>query len=224
MQKADFKIVVLISGNGSNLQALIDRSQRPDCNYRIAAVVANRPDAYGLQRAARAGIPQHCLQHTDFPDRASYDRSLQQQIDHYRPDLVVLAGFMRILTPEFAHHYQGRLLNIHPSLLPAYRGLHTHQRALEAGERTHGASVHFVTGELDAGPVILQSRVPILAGDTPEILAERVHVQEHIIYPLVVEWYAMGRLRMHNNRVLFDQTILDSPIVYQEMTHDPSTA
>src|SRR5687767_9043880 len=189
-------IVVLISGNGSNLQALIDNSKRLDRGYRVAAVISNRPDAYGLQRATTAGIAQHCLQHTQFAERAAFDRALQLKIDAYNPGLVVLAGFMRILTPEFVQHYHGRLLNIHPSLLPQYRGLDTHQRAIAAGERVHGASVHFVTKELDGGPVILQSRVPVLTNDTAETLAARVHTQEHIIYPLVVEWYAKGRLRM----------------------------
>jgi phosphoribosylglycinamide formyltransferase-1 len=217
-------IVVLISGNGSNLQALIDAGRRPGCNYRIASVISNRADAYGLQRAAAAGIPQHCLQHTQFTERAAFDRALQLQIDQYRPGLVVLAGFMRILTPEFARHYQGRLLNIHPSLLPQYRGLNTHQRAIEAGENRHGASVHFVTAELDEGPVILQSQVPVLADDTAETLAGRVHVQEHIIYPLVVEWYAKGRLRMHNNQILFDHNLLTAPLIYQEMAHEKISA
>lgn len=213
-------VVVLISGNGSNLQALIDAARRPGCGYRIAAVISNRPDAYGLQRAATAGIPQHCLQHAQFAERAAFDRVLQLKIDHYRPGLVILAGFMRILTPEFVQHYHARLLNIHPSLLPQYRGLHTHQRALEAAERMHGASVHFVTAELDGGPVILQSRVPVLADDTPETLAARVHAQEHIIYPLVVEWYAQGRLRMRDNHILFDNKVLASPLIYQEMTDE----
>jgi phosphoribosylglycinamide formyltransferase-1 len=197
-------VVVLISGNGSNLQALIDSSKRAGRDYRVAAVISNRPDAYGLQRATAAGIAQHCLQHTQFAGRAEFDRALQLKIDHYNPGLVVLAGFMRILTPEFVQHYHGRLLNIHPSLLPQYRGLDTHQRAIEAGERLHGASVHFVTKELDGGPVILQSRVPVLPNDTAGTLAARVHTQEHIIYPLVVEWYAKGRLRMQGDEILFD--------------------
>jgi phosphoribosylglycinamide formyltransferase-1 len=213
-------VVVLISGSGSNLQALIDASRRPGCGYRIGAVISNRADAYGLKRAAAAGIPQHCLLHTQFAERADFDRALRLQIDHYRPGLVVLAGFMRILTPEFVEHYHGRLLNIHPSLLPQYRGLHTHERALEAGERMHGASVHFVTAELDGGPVILQSPVPVLPGDTAETLAARVHMQEHIIYPLVVEWYAKGRLRMRDRGIVFDDTDLALPMIYQELTHE----
>ncbi|HEX5056099.1 MAG TPA: phosphoribosylglycinamide formyltransferase [Gammaproteobacteria bacterium] len=213
-------VVVLISGNGSNLQALIDASRRPGCRYRIAAVISNRADAHGLKRAAAAGIAQHCLLHTEFAARADFERALQLQIDSYSPGLVVLAGFMRILTPEFVEHYQGRLLNIHPSLLPQYRGLRTHERVLEAGERMHGASVHFVTAELDGGPVILQSRVPVLPGDSAETLAARVHTQEHIIYPLVVEWYAKGRLRMRDERILFDHSDLTLPLVHQELTDE----
>lgn len=220
MSGSRLDVVVLISGNGSNLQALIDRARRPDCRYRVAAVISNRADAYGLKRAAAASIPEHCLPHTDFPGRAEYDRALSLQIDRYRPGLVALAGFMRILTPGFVQHYHGRMLNIHPSLLPQYRGLNTHQRALDAGEREHGASVHFVTPELDGGPVALQSRVPVLPGDTAESLAERVHAQEHIIYPLVVEWYAAGRLRMRDHEILFDDKVLVAPLIYQELTHE----
>ncbi len=223
-QESRLDVVVLISGNGSNLQALIDASKRHGCDYRIAAVISNRPDAYGLQRAAAAGIPQHCLEHKQFSDRIAFDRALRLKIDQYHPGLVVLAGFMRILTPEFVAHYQGRLLNIHPSLLPQYRGLDTHQRAIDAGECLHGASVHFVTAELDGGPVILQSRVPVLAGDTPDTLAARVHAQEHIIYPLVVEWYAKGRLRMRDDHILFDHNALTKPLIYQEMVHEKLSA
>src|SRR5688572_12525036 len=213
-------VVVLISGDGSNLQALIDSSKRSDRGYRVAAVISNRPDAYGLERAVKSGIEGHCLQHTQFAERAAFDRALQLEIDAYNTGLVVLAGFMRILTPEFVQHYHGRLLNIHPSLLPQYRGLNTHQRAIEAGERVHGASVHFVTKELDGGPVILQSRVPVLTNDTVETLAARVHTQEHMIYPLVVEWYAKGRLRMRGEHVLFDHKVLATPLIYQEMTDE----
>jgi phosphoribosylglycinamide formyltransferase-1 len=213
-------IVVLISGNGNNLQALIDRSKTTGCSYRIAAVFSNQAAAYGLQRAKLAGISQHCLQHSEFADRAAFDRALQQAIDRYHPRLIVLAGFMRILTPEFVRHYQGRMLNIHPSLLPAYRGLDTHRRVLEAGDTLHGASVHFVTEELDGGPVILQSKISVLSGDTPQSLAERVHQQEHLIYPLVVNWYAEGRLRMLHNGISFDGRTLVVPLVYQELNRE----
>ena len=163
------RIVVLISGSGSNLQAFIDTLHGRQAN--IVAVISNRDDAFGLQRAAKAGISTAVLSHRSFADRTSYDQALAALIDSHAPDLVILAGFMRILTAEFAHHYQGRLLNIHPSLLPKYPGLHTHQRALESGDLEHGATVHFVTEELDGGPAILQSHVPVLADDTPESLA-----------------------------------------------------
>jgi phosphoribosylglycinamide formyltransferase 1 len=219
-ESSPLKVVVLISGNGSNLQALLDAAKSPHSRYRIAAVISNRADAYGLKRAEAADVPRHCLPHTGYAGRADYDRTLRLLIDQYDPGLVALAGFMRILTPDFVQHYHGRLLNIHPSLLPEYRGLHTHQRVLVAGERTHGASVHFVTPELDGGPVILQSRVPVLPGDTAETLTARVHAQEHIIYPLVVEWYAAGRLRMRNQEIVFDRNVLATPLIYQELTHE----
>jgi phosphoribosylglycinamide formyltransferase-1 len=213
-------VVVLISGNGSNLQALIDASAKPGSGYRIASVISNRDDAYGLRRAAAASIPGHCLPHVRFVERADFDQALRLEIDRYNPGLVTLAGFMRILTPEFANHYRGRLLNIHPSLLPHYRGLHTHQRVIDDATRMHGASVHFVTAELDGGPVILQARVPVLPDDTAETLAARVHAQEHIIYPQVVEWYAKGRLRMRDDGILFDHKVLAAPLIHQEMPDD----
>jgi len=186
--------LVLISGSGSNLQALIDAQAH--WPYRICAVISNEPDAFGLTRARRAEIHTEVLSHRGFPDRESYDLALAGVIDRHAPDLVVLAGFMRILTPGLVSRYAGRMLNIHPSLLPKFRGLHTHQRALEAGETEHGASVHFVTAELDGGPVILQARVPVLPGDDPETLAARVLTQEHRLYPTVVGWFAQGRLRL----------------------------
>jgi len=206
-------MVVLISGSGSNLQALIDAWQR-DMPVEIRAVISNRADAYGLQRARRAGIATEVLSHKGYPDRDSYDAALQQLIDGYEPQLVVLAGFMRILTPGLVRHYEGRMLNIHPSLLPAFRGLHTHQRVLDAGERTHGASVHFVTEELDSGPVIIQARVPVLADDTAEILAARVLEQEHRIYPQAVRWLAEGRLRLNGGRVFLDGRVLEQPAIW----------
>ncbi|SDR85063.1 formyltetrahydrofolate-dependent phosphoribosylglycinamide formyltransferase [Halopseudomonas litoralis] len=196
------RIVVLISGSGSNLQAFIDTLHGRQAN--IVAVISNRDDAFGLERAARAGIPTAVLSHRAFADRASYDQALAALIDTHAPDLVILAGFMRILTAEFAHHYQGRLLNIHPSLLPKYPGLHTHQRALQAGDHEHGATVHFVTEELDGGPPILQSHVPVLSDDTPESLAERVRHTEHRLYPLAAMLYANGRLRLLDGRACLD--------------------
>jgi len=181
------RIVVLISGNGSNLQALIDAERRDELGGgHVVAVISNREDAYGLERARQAGIPAEHLSHKDFADREAFDAALMQRIDAHQPDLVVMAGFMRILTPGFVHHYVGRLINIHPSLLPKYPGLHTHARALEAGDSEHGATVHFVTEAVDEGPVILQGRVPVHPGDTQETLQQRVHAIEHQIYPEAV--------------------------------------
>ncbi|WP_161866986.1 phosphoribosylglycinamide formyltransferase [Pseudomonas yangonensis] len=197
-------VVVLISGSGSNLQALIDSVARDGNPARIAAVISNRADAYGLQRAKQAGIATELLDHKQFDGREAFDAALIQAIDAHQPDLVVLAGFMRILTPGFVQHYAGRLLNIHPSLLPRYKGLHTHQRALEAGDSEHGCSVHFVTEELDGGPLVVQAVLPVMAGDTAESLASRVHRQEHQIYPLAVRWFAEGRLRLDAQGAMLD--------------------
>ncbi|WP_237060029.1 phosphoribosylglycinamide formyltransferase [Microbulbifer sediminum] len=196
MAQKKCRVAVLISGSGTNLQALIDAAAGNDSGYELCAVISNKADAYGLTRARDAGIPVSVVNHRDYADRESFDRTLIESIDGYGAELVVLAGFMRILTPEFVRHYRGRLLNIHPSLLPKYQGLHTHQRALEAGDTEHGVTVHFVTEELDGGPSILQAVIPVEPGDTAESLARRVQVQEHIIYPLAVRWFAEGRLRM----------------------------
>lgn len=202
------RIVVLISGAGSNLQALID-TLLPD-QAQILAVISNREDAYGLQRAAKAGITAHTLSHRDYPDRPSYDRALADLVSEYSPDLVILAGFMRVLTGEFVGRFADRILNIHPSLLPRYPGLHTHQRALDAGDAEHGATVHFVTEELDGGPAIMQSHVPILADDTPDTLASRVAATEHRLYPATVMLYASGRLRLTNGKACLDGTPIGS--------------
>ena len=191
---ADCNVVVLISGSGSNLQALIDSIGKGDSPARIRAVISNRADAYGLERAKKAGIDTLVLDHKQFDGREAFDAALVEAIDGFDPQLVVLAGFMRILSGGFVRHYAGRLLNIHPSLLPKYKGLHTHQRALEAGDSEHGCSVHFVTEELDGGPLVVQAIVPVQSGDTPESLAQRVHAEEHRIYPLAVSWFASGRL------------------------------
>ena len=181
------RIVVLISGHGSNLQALIDAQQRDELGGgKIVAVLSNRAEAYGLKRAQQANIQAEHLSHKDFADRESFDAALMKRIDHYQPDLIILAGFMRILTPAFVQHYAGKMVNIHPSLLPKYPGMHTHARAIEAGEQEHGASVHYVTEGVDEGPVILQGRVPILACDTPDTLQQRVHALEHQLYPRAV--------------------------------------
>lgn len=197
-------VVVLISGSGSNLQALIDSITGDDHPARIRAVISNRADAFGLERAKKAGIDTQVLDHKAYADREAFDAALVEVIDAYSPHLVVLAGFMRILTPGFVRHYQGRLLNIHPSLLPKYKGLHTHQRALEAGDAEHGCSVHFVTEELDGGPLVVQAVIPVEPDDTPERLAQRVHAQEHRIYPLAVRWFAEGRLRLGEHGALLD--------------------
>jgi phosphoribosylglycinamide formyltransferase-1 len=197
-------VVVLISGSGSNLQALIDSSADDGNPARIAAVISNRADAYGLLRAQHAGIATAVLDHKQFDGREAFDAALIQAIDAHQPELVVLAGFMRILTPGFVQHYAGRLLNIHPSLLPRHKGLHTHQRALEAGDAEHGCSVHFVTEELDGGPLVVQAVLPVAADDTADSLAQRVHRQEHQIYPLAVRWFAEGRLRLGAQGAMLD--------------------
>ena len=207
------RIVVLISGNGSNLQAIIDAQVQGRLSGNIVAVISNRPAAFGLERAQKAGIEAITLDHKEFQDRESFDQALLNKIDSYDPDLVVLAGFMRILTADFVRHYQGRMLNVHPSLLPKYQGLNTHQRALESGDQKHGVTVHFVTEELDGGPNILQAEVPVLPGDTPELLAARVQLQEHLIYPEAVRWFAEKRLSMKENQAVLDgQTLPASGI------------
>ncbi len=197
-------IVVLISGNGSNLQAIIDACEQKRINGTIRAVFSNKAEAFGLVRARDAGIPAHALAASQFASREAFDRELMQEIDAYAPDVVVLAGYMRILSADFVAHYQGRLLNIHPSLLPKYPGLHTHRQALENGDAEHGTSVHFVTEELDGGPVILQAKVPVFDGDDEEEITARVQVQEHAIYPLVVGWFLDGRLKMQDNHAWID--------------------
>lgn len=198
------RIVVLISGNGSNLQAIIDACKLKKINATVAAVFSNKTDAFGLERARAAEIPAHALTASQFADRAAFDRELMLEIDAYAPDLVVLAGYMRILSPEFVGHYAGRLINIHPSLLPKYPGLNTHSQVLENGDEVHGTSVHFVTEELDGGPVILQAKVPVFEGDDEEDITARVQNQEHSIYPLVVSWFVEGRLQMRENSAWLD--------------------
>lgn len=197
-------IVVLISGNGSNLQAIIDACESGKIAGTLRAVFSNKADAFGLQRARDAGIPAHALSAGQFATREAFDRELMQEIDAYAPDLVVLAGYMRILSPAFVAHYTGRLINIHPSLLPKYPGLHTHRQVLENGDAEHGTSVHFVTDELDGGPVILQAKVPVFEGDDEADITARVQAQEHAIYPLVVSWFADGRLKMQDNAAWLD--------------------
>ena len=201
-------VVVLLSGTGSNLQALIDSDDVKASPATLRAVISNRADAPGLQRAKNAGIDTRVLDHTAFEGREAFDAALIEIIDTFNPHLVVLAGFMRILSADFVRHYQGRLLNIHPSLLPNYKGLHTHQRALEAQDREHGCSVHFVTEELDGGPLVVQAVIPVESEDTPSSLAQRVHAQEHRIYPLAVRWFAEGRLSLDEQGALLDGQLL----------------
>jgi phosphoribosylglycinamide formyltransferase-1 len=188
-----YKIVVLLSGNGTNLQKIIEHIESGEVKAEISAVISNRADAFGLQRAENASIPSVVLEHTHFSDREAFDQSLAQIIDSYEPDLIVLAGFMRILSDAFVAHFDGKLINIHPSLLPKYKGLHTHKRALENKETEHGATVHFVIPELDAGEIILQGVVAVKADDNEESLAERVHQIEYIIYPKAIQWLAEGK-------------------------------
>ncbi len=197
-------VVVLISGSGSNLQALIDDLHGAAGQARIRAVISNRADAQGLARAQAAGIQTRVLEHKAHAGREAFDTALMAEIDAFAPQLVVLAGFMRILGGDFVRHYHGRLLNIHPSLLPRHKGLDTHRRALAARDIEHGCSVHFVTEELDGGPLVVQAVVPVEAGDTPELLAARVQRQEHLIYPLAVRWFAEGRLRLGADGAMLD--------------------
>ncbi|MEX3979471.1 phosphoribosylglycinamide formyltransferase [Paraburkholderia sp. EG287A] len=194
-------LVILISGRGSNMEAIVRACAREAWGARIAAVIANRPDAAGLAFAASNGIATAVVDHRQFPDRASFDAALAQVIDGYAPDFVVLAGFMRVLTESFVGHYAGRMLNIHPSLLPMFPGLKTHQQALDAGCRVHGATVHFVTPTLDHGPIVAQSVVPVRAGDDAAALAARVLKTEHLMYPRAVRWFVEGRLALDGERV-----------------------
>ncbi len=198
------RLAILISGRGSNLQAFIDACARGELKADICAVISNNPTAAGLELAAAAGIPTCCIDHRDFPSRETFDTALAAELRGRQPDLVILAGFMRILTPAFIEPFSGRLLNVHPSLLPRYPGLHTHQRALDAGDSEAGVTVHFVTLELDGGPPIIQARVPVLPGDTAQSLAARVIDKEHLIYPLAAQWYIEGRLQLTDKGVCLD--------------------
>jgi phosphoribosylglycinamide formyltransferase-1 len=194
-------IVILISGRGSNMQALVHAARTEQWPANIAAVISNRADAAGLEFAASHGIPTAVVPNKAYPTRDAFDAALREEIDRFSPDLVVLAGFMRILTAPFVEHYAARLLNIHPSLLPSFPGLATHQQALDAGVKVHGATVHFVTAELDHGPIVEQAVVPVLPDDSEATLSARVLAQEHIIYPRAVRWFVEGRLTIEHNRV-----------------------
>lgn len=205
-------VVVLISGSGTNLQAIIDACASGKIQGQVTAVISNKDGVFGLERAAKANIPSQVLSHKNYDSRELYDQALIEEVDKYQPDVVVLAGFMRILTANFVEHYQGKLINIHPSLLPKYQGLDTHQRAIDAGDSEHGCSVHFVTEELDGGPVILQAKVPVFEDDDADTLAQRVHVQEHQIYPMVVKWMCEKRLTMEQENNTFS-AYLDSSLL-----------
>ncbi len=209
-------IVVLISGDGSNLQAIIDAINNPQnpLPVDIKLVISNKKNAFGLERAQQAEIKTALLEDTDYETREDYDRVLQMLIDEQQPELVVLAGFMRILSEGFVNHYLDRMINIHPSLLPKFRGLNTHQRAIDAGEKEHGATVHFVTPELDDGPLVVQAKVPVIPNDTRETLKKRVLEKEHIIYPLVLRWIAESRLTVKNHQLSFDSHPLNQPLQY----------
>lgn len=209
------RVVVLISGEGTNLQTLIDAAAQDGSSYSIAAVFSDRADAYGLERARKAGIDAHSIIPRSFSSREAFDAALADAIDAYSPGLLVLAGFMRILGPAFVAHFAGRTLNIHPSLLPKLKGLHTHRRAIQGGEREHGATVHFVTPELDGGPAVIQYRISIAADDNEDSLSARVHTGEYIILPRAVDWFATGRLRLENGRVALDGEPLAAPVQLQ---------
>jgi len=202
------KIVVLISGSGSNLQAIIDACERGEIDGKIVAVISNKPDAFGLMRAQKSNIPALVVNHQEYADRVLFDQALAKVIDDYNPDLIVLAGFMRILSAFFIRKFEGRLLNIHPSLLPKYTGLHTHKRALENGDKFHGATVHFVTEELDGGPMVVQSRIEILQHDSIETLSSKVAITEWLIYPLAVKWFCIGALKMSEEQVWLDSKLV----------------
>ncbi len=192
---ADLSAAILVSGGGSNLQAFIDATASGELPLNLCVVLSNKPTAGGLDRAREAGISVECIAHQDFPERSLFDAALVETLDAYQPDLIILAGFMRILTTTFVDHFAGRIMNIHPSLLPKYPGLDTHQRAIDAGDKWHGCTVHFVTAELDSGAAIIQGRVPVLPEDTAEELAARVLQVEHRIYPQAAAMFAAGRLK-----------------------------
>lgn len=198
------QLAVLISGSGTNLQAIMDAQKAGTLDTEIAVVFSNRANAAGLERAAQAGIPTASLDHRDYPDREQFDQAMIEVLTPYAPDTVVLAGFMRILSAVFVRHYAGQLINIHPSLLPKYRGLNTHARALEAGDSEHGCSIHFVTEELDGGPLIAQAPIAVHANDTVDSLSKRVQQREHLLYPQVLQWRAQDRLELTDNGVVLD--------------------
>jgi phosphoribosylglycinamide formyltransferase-1 len=210
-------LVVLISGSGSNLQAIIDAIEKDSLNATIQAVISNRPAAFGLERAQRHGISTIALDHTEFDSREAFDARLMQEIERFQPDVIVLAGYMRILTERFILHFSPNLLNIHPSLLPKYQGLHTHQRVLENNDEQHGVSIHVVTPELDAGPVILQGEFTVDSIDDVDSLQQKAHKLEHQMYPLVISWLSEKRLTFNQGLPVFDNETLQHPISFNKL-------
>jgi phosphoribosylglycinamide formyltransferase-1 len=206
------RTAVLISGSGSNLQSFIDKAQDGQVALDLVVVFSNKPGAFGLERARKAGIPTECIEHGNFDSREAFDRAVAAVLDTYEPELLILAGFMRILSPWFVQHYEGRVLNIHPALLPAYPGLDTHQRVLDAGEKWHGSTVHFVTEKLDGGPRILQGRVEVDPNETADELCARVQSVEHRIYPEAAHWFGQGRLTYADGDAVLDGERLDEPV------------
>lgn len=207
------KTAILISGSGTNLQAFIDAVDQGELALDLCVVFSNNPNAFGLERAEKAGIPTACVQHSDFPDRESFDAAVIAELDRYNPDLLVLAGFMRILSTQFVERYSGRILNIHPALLPLYPGLNTHQRVLDAGDKWHGSTVHFVTEKLDAGPRILQGKLAVNPGETAEELALRVQAIEHRIYPQAAAWVGSGKVVFRAGECWVDGKRTDAPVL-----------
>ncbi len=213
MKKAS--LVVLISGSGSNLQAIIETIEQQQLNAEIKAVISNKVSAKGLDYAAKANIATHVIEHTRHPTREAFDQAMIDVIDPLKPDLVVLAGFMRILSSNFIAHYKHRLINIHPSLLPKYKGLNTHQQVLDNKEKEHGASVHYVNDELDSGPVVIQATVPVLADDTITTLAQRVLEEEHKIYPIAIKMHCENRITFKQDKIVLDGTKLRCPLLWK---------
>jgi phosphoribosylglycinamide formyltransferase-1 len=213
------KLAVLISGSGSNLQAIIDAIESGRLNAQICAVISNRPAAYGLQRAQQHGIQAIALDHTEFDTREQFDIELQKTIDALNVDYIVLAGYMRILSTQIIEHFYPRMLNIHPSLLPKYQGLHTHQRALDNHDNEHGVSIHIVTPELDAGPVIIQGKFTIDVHDNADSLQQKAHKLEHQMYPLVLKWLGEQRLKLTADTLLFDDEVLQHPLLFNDLTN-----
>lgn len=214
MSKHRCKTAILISGSGSNLQSFIDRSASGAIELDLSVVFSNKPGAFGLTRARQAGIATACLEHGSYADRESFDRAVADKLDEWSPDLLILAGFMRILSPWFVNHYAGRVLNIHPALLPAYPGLNTHQRVLDAGEAWHGSTVHFVTEELDGGARVLQGKLAVNSNETADELCARVQAIEHQIYPQAANWFGQGRLEYHDGAAWLDGKLLQQPVVF----------